>query len=878
MTRTATGSLVVTLIPLLLAGCGAYDDDGLDEVGDAERGAVIANALTMNALTMNALTMNGQPANASVSDETRRQLVANRLTGAQLMSPGSAAVKSALSNAELTAGAGSPTRGQLAVELLRYIYSCAMPAGASTTVTGVAGQPGGSVQLQGGLGLASAWATGPCQDQCRELVSACVLARVNAFGQPMEISTRAPSYGLTASAAEQAAFTEHEGAFFGNLFGHGEGGSWTGTWEAYACHATSAPDSGELVAVTHRACARPGGYCPIDVVGPCSASCVGGASDYASCSKPGGAIAYRPVAVHLQPADPVCGNAVCEEGEATDCPVDCSQALVMPIVSPGFSARVIDSVAHPEHRSSSVLVMGIVDAPGAVPGALQVGDGVTLPKQSPRDMFLVRYEAQQDVSLEPIHVVWAIREPIPSEPGPSGALHLDPTDVAVDPDGDVAVAGTKLVALYDKGTGQRLWRTVDPQGVAYDSVAINPVGDVVASGVKPASPGTRVTTRYTVVAGLAFASFDSVAVSPDLRRMRKVDGIQYEFQESSGAGSKLRVRRLSSEGVQTGSFEVLTPGVQQPVPLHLGVDEATGKIVVAGYDAAAGDPSKKPFIAQLSPSGSLTWLNVFQSQLQRELLIEQLHLHDGRIYLAGKFKGPTDFQGSLGGPAITPAFDVGHDAFVARYDFQNGRAEWARTYGGNGTDALGSLSVDGTGKLWTFGEFSGAARVDWKQISGSNDGGSDIFLERSYPGHNLALHRPAYQSGTYTDQGVTGTADKAVDGDTDGDFSSGSVAATNVGPGAFWQVDLGATRWIDHVLIHRRTDCSAGDLEGLEVQASGTGNADSDFVTKYLYAPDPQVPAGEVLRIGTLGNIRYLRVRQTQAKRLGLAEVQVWGH
>jgi hypothetical protein len=474
-------------------------------------------------------------------------------------------------------------------------------------------------------------------------------------------------------------------------------------------------------------------------------------------------------------------------------------------------------------------------------------------------------------------VVWAVREPIPSEPGPSGAINLDPTHVAVDPDGDVAVAGTRFTALYDKATGQRVWRTVDPEAVAFDSVWINPVGDVVASGVKPSAPGTRVTRRLTVLAGFAFASFDSAATPPELRAMRKIN-LLYELLEGSNAGQKLRVRRLSSEGVDLGVVEALAPGVAQPVPLRLAVDDATGKIVVSGYDAAAGDASKKPFIAALSPAGSLLWLNVFQSQLDRELLIEALHLHDGRVYVAGRFKGPTDFHGSLAGPAITPAFDVGHDAFVARYDFQTGAAEWARTYGGNGSDALGSFSVDGAGKLWTFGEFTGAARVDWKQVSGSNDGGSDIFLERSYPGHNLALHRPAQQSSTYSGQGVVGSADKAVDGTTDGLFASGSVAATNVEPGASWQVDLGSIRWIDHVLIYPRADAPIGDLEGLVLQASGTGNADADFVPKYAYVADPQHPAPVVLRIDDLGNIRYLRIQQSQAKSVGLAEVQVWGH
>jgi hypothetical protein len=37
-------------------------------------------------------------------------------------------------------------------------------------------------------------------------------------------------------------------------------------------------------------------------------------------------------------------------------------------------------------------------------------------------------------------------------------------------------------------------------------------------------------------------------------------------------------------------------------------------------------------------------------------------------------------------------------------------------------------------------------------------------------------------------------------------------------------------------------DGSGADLQGLAVQASGTGNAEADFVTKYQFTPDPRTP------------------------------------
>ncbi len=99
---------------------------------------------------------------------------------------------------------------RLREQTLTYVYSCAMPADATMTVV----TPGGrSFDYKGALGVAPGWGQAPiqsktgasarppgrpccsaryqpgqCGQDCQQWVSACVIARINAFGVKVQIS------------------------------------------------------------------------------------------------------------------------------------------------------------------------------------------------------------------------------------------------------------------------------------------------------------------------------------------------------------------------------------------------------------------------------------------------------------------------------------------------------------------------------------------------------------------------------------------------------------------------------------------------------------------------------------------------------------------
>lgn len=184
-------------------------------------GMVIGNGLTARDLTANLLTVNRG---------NLRTLITKPLSTESFSAKG-----------PLHATLLDPS----AREVMRKLVTCALPPGKDTSVkwtptpaeTNLA--TGGAAKsklatneetFEGELGLCPEWATWsrtePVPQACRELVSACVLARVNATGAKvailMEKSREARWFNAAANDAaakhpDLATYTVPEGAFYGNI-------------------------------------------------------------------------------------------------------------------------------------------------------------------------------------------------------------------------------------------------------------------------------------------------------------------------------------------------------------------------------------------------------------------------------------------------------------------------------------------------------------------------------------------------------------------------------------------------------------------------------------------------------------------------------------
>jgi hypothetical protein len=182
--HTATATLI-----LIFAVSGSEPPADVPAVSSP--GSIRTNAMSFNAMSFNSLLLK---ANAQLADYSLVEIVA----------PGS------VFEPELVAD-------PYAREFMDYLVSCALDENDSLSWSG----GGLSETWEGSLGLCPDWAVAAPSEECQEVVSACLLARTNAYGQSVEISLRglrADESPLLLGATEAADFPWQEGGFFGNVF------------------------------------------------------------------------------------------------------------------------------------------------------------------------------------------------------------------------------------------------------------------------------------------------------------------------------------------------------------------------------------------------------------------------------------------------------------------------------------------------------------------------------------------------------------------------------------------------------------------------------------------------------------------------------------
>ncbi|MEO1527036.1 MAG: sulfatase-like hydrolase/transferase [Planctomycetota bacterium] len=80
---------------------------------------------------------------------------------------------------------------------------------------------------------------------------------------------------------------------------------------------------------------------------------------------------------------------------------------------------------------------------------------------------------------------------------------------------------------------------------------------------------------------------------------------------------------------------------------------------------------------------------------------------------------------------------------------------------------------------------------------------------------NVAQQKPATQSSI----GFGGSAERAVDGNTDGNYHNHSVSHTESGgTNAWWEVDLGDMVNVEKIVVHNRTDAAESRLDGFTIK------------------------------------------------------------
>lgn len=123
------------------------------------------------------------------------------------------------------------------------------------------------------------------------------------------------------------------------------------------------------------------------------------------------------------------------------------------------------------------------------------------------------------------------------------------------------------------------------------------------------------------------------------------------------------------------------------------------------------------------------------------------------------------------------------------------------------------------------------------------------------------------------------TANKAIDGNTDGFYWNGSVTHTNYEAQPWWQLDLGSVQQVNSVQVWNRSDCCGERLSDFYLLVSDVPFQSTDLsttisqpgVSSYYMAGQ----AGRPTTFTTNRTGRYVRVQLVGTNWLSLAEVQV---
>ncbi len=141
---------------------------------------------------------------------------------------------------------------------------------------------------------------------------------------------------------------------------------------------------------------------------------------------------------------------------------------------------------------------------------------------------------------------------------------------------------------------------------------------------------------------------------------------------------------------------------------------------------------------------------------------------------------------------------------------------------------------------------------------------------------NVALNKATNQSSI----NQNGSSDKAVDGNTSGNFYQDySISLTNWENNAWWEIDLGEVYDIQDIKIYNRTDANMDQLKNYHVFVSDVAFVDHDlYATKIQFEVDDyfetnQAQSPTAIAVNRSG--RYVRVQLENDGFIGLAEVEV---
>ncbi len=134
------------------------------------------------------------------------------------------------------------------------------------------------------------------------------------------------------------------------------------------------------------------------------------------------------------------------------------------------------------------------------------------------------------------------------------------------------------------------------------------------------------------------------------------------------------------------------------------------------------------FILKLDATGNFVWAKTLGG-LNPDVAYAVSVDASGNVFTTGGFNGTVDFDPGASVFALSSAGS--EDVFVLKLDAL-GNFVWAKTFGGINFDSANSISVDGSGNIYTIGTFAGTADFDPNAAitNITSSGFYDVFISK----------------------------------------------------------------------------------------------------------------------------------------------------
>ena len=195
---------------------------------------------------------------------------------------------------------------------------------------------------------------------------------------------------------------------------------------------------------------------------------------------------------------------------------------------------------------------------------------------------------------------------------------------------------------------------------------------------------------------------------------------------TSTGGSDIFITKHNSDGTLAWSRKM--GGSSNDSGRSIAVD-SSGNIYTIGFFAGTATFGnitltsggfRDIFITKHNSDGTFAWAQKMGGSSDdsgRSIAVDS----SGNIYTTGIFEGTATF----GSTSLTSAGSA--DIFITKHN-SDGTFAWARKMGGSSWDYGAGIGVDGSGNIYTTGEFSGTATFGSTSLTSA--GGTDIFITK----------------------------------------------------------------------------------------------------------------------------------------------------